>query len=232
MNAKKICITQSNYIPWKGYFDIIRSMDEVILYDDMQYTKRDWRNRNQIKTPQGLLWLSIPVEVKGKYRQAIKDTRISDSHWAEKHWRTLQLNYARAPHFKAYEETIAALYLQCGETFLSAINYRFLEGINRLLGIDTPMRFSSDFQLAEGQTQRLVDLCKQAGATDYYSGPSARDYLDESLFNQEGIRVHYFDFSGYPEYPQLYPPFEHSVTALDLIFNTGVEALQYMKKMY
>jgi len=135
VNTKKVIITQSNYIPWKGYFDSFQLVDEVILYDDMQYTKRDWRNRNQIKTPQGLKWLSIPVEVKGKYFQAIKDTKISEKKWKDKHWKTLQGNYAKAPFFKEYQEIFKDLYLNCEEEYLSLINYRFLEGINKILGI-------------------------------------------------------------------------------------------------
>jgi len=229
MNSKKVIITQSNYIPWKGYFDSIQLVDEVILYDDMQYTKRDWRNRNQIKTPQGVKWLSVPVEVKGKYFQAIKDTKISETKWKQKHWNALKANYAKAPFFNEYKEQFEELYLNCQEEHLSLINYRFLSGINSILGIKTPMRFSSDFTLAEGKTERLVDLCKQLNATDYYTGSAAKNYMDESLFAQENIIVHYLDYSGYPEYEQLYPPFTHAVTVLDLIFNTGKKATSYMK---
>lgn len=229
MSSKKVIITQSNYIPWKGYFDAFQLVDEVILYDDMQYTKRDWRNRNQIKTPQGLKWLSIPVGVKGKYFQAIKDTKISETKWKEKHWRTLQVNYAKTPFLKEYQEVFEELYLNCEEEYLSLINYRFLKGINQILGIETPMRFSSDFTLAEGKTERLVDLCKQVGGTDYYTGAAAKNYMDEGLFEQENIKVHYLDYTGYPEYAQLHPPFAHGVTVLDLIFNMGNEAVNYMK---
>lgn len=229
MSNKKVLITQSNYIPWKGYFDAFQLVDEVILYDDMQYTKRDWRNRNQIKTPQGIQWLSIPVEVKGKYFQSIKDTKISEHNWNEKHWKILQANYAKAFFFKDYKEVIADLYLTCKEEYLSLINYHFLEGINKILGIKTPIRFSSEFTLAEGKTERLVDLCKQVKGTDYYTGPAAKNYMDETLFEQAGIKVHYLDYTGYPEYPQLNPPFTHAVTILDLIFNVGKEATKYMK---
>jgi glutaredoxin-related protein len=229
MKPKKVLITQSNYIPWKGYFDALQLVDEVILYDDMQYTKRDWRNRNQIQTPQGLKWLTIPVEVKGKYFQAIKDTKISESKWKEKHWRTLQMNYAKASFIKEYKDIIEELYLACEEEYLSLINYRFLQGINQILGIKTPMRFSSDFTLVTGKTERLVDLCKQVGGTDYYTGPAAKNYMDESLFEQENIKVHYLDYSGYPIYPQLYTPFVHGITILDLIFNMGSNAVNYLK---
>lgn len=229
MSHKKVVITQSNYIPWKGFFDSIQAVDEFILYDDVQYTKRDWRNRNKIKTPNGEMWLSVPVLVKGKYHQAIKDTKVSEKKWAKKHWQSLKMNYAKAPFFKDYQDEVEDLYLGCEEEYLSLINYRFLKGINRMLGIKTPLRFSWDFDLAEGKTERLVDLCKQVGATDYYSGPAAKAYMDESAFEQEGIKVHYWDYSGYPEYAQMHPPFTHSVTVLDLIFNTGKEAPMYMK---
>lgn len=229
MSRKKVVITQSNYIPWKGYFDSIRAVDEFILYDDVQYTKRDWRNRNKIKTPKGEMWLSIPVLVKGKYYQAIRDTKVSEKKWAKKHWQSLKMNYGKAPFFKDYQDEVEDLYLGCEEEYLSLINYRFLKGINQMLGIETPLRFSWDFSLAEGKTERLVDLCKQVGATDYYSGPAAKAYMDESAFEREGIKVHYWDYSGYPEYDQMHPPFTHSVTVLDLIFNTGAEAPLYMK---
>lgn len=226
---KKVLITQSNYIPWKGYFDSIQLVDEVILYDDMQFTKRDWRNRNQIKTPNGLQWLSIPVEVKGKYFQAINETRISESNWNVKHWKTIQMSYSKAPFFKENKAFFEDLYLNCNEIYLSKINFRFLKGINELLGIDTKISFSSNFTLVEGKTERLVSLCKQLGATDYYSGPAAKDYMEEQLFEEEKIKVHYLDYSNYPEYKQLYPPFTHAVSIIDLLMHTGKDAKGFMK---
>jgi len=231
MKSKKIMITQSNYIPWKGYFDAIRLVDEVILYDDMQYTKRDWRNRNQIKGPNGAQWISIPVEVKGKYFQSIKETKISDQNWGIKHWKMIQANYSKATFFKEYKNLLEDLYTNCDEKYLSLINYHFLEGINNILGISTQMRFSSDFILVDGKTERLIDLCKQLKCTDYYTGPAAKNYINEALFEQENIEIHYLDYTGYPEYPQLFPPFEHGVTVLDLILNTGSDAVKYMKEL-
>lgn len=227
--GKKVIITQSNYIPWKGYFDSIKLVDEVILYDDVQYTKRDWRNRNKIKTPNGLKWLSIPVSVKGKFFQSIADTKISDANWQKKHWGALESNYSKAAFFKDYKDAIEELYLNFNSEYLSEINYHFLKGINNLLDIDTNMRFSSEFNLIEGKTERLIELCKQVNAKDYYTGPSAKNYIDENLFNQENINVHYLDFSNYKPYEQLYPPFSHYVTILDLIFNTGKDSKSYLK---
>jgi hypothetical protein len=228
-SGKKVAILQSNYIPWKGYFDLINMVDEFILYDDVQYTRRDWRNRNIIKTPNGPLWLTIPVEVKGKYYQSIKETLISDREWNRKHWKMIVHNYTKAPHFKDYCSLFEDLYLVSGESHLSQVNYRFLTAICQLLGIKTKLSWSMDYRLVEGQTERLIDLCKQAGATEYISGPAAKNYIDENLFKAEGISLSYIDYSGYPEYPQLYPPFEHKVSIIDLILNTGPDATKYMR---
>jgi hypothetical protein len=225
--SKRVAILQSSYIPWKGYFDLIRKVDEFILYDDAQYTKRDWRNRNQIKTKDGLLWLSIPVEVKGKFTQAVKDVCISDPSWAAQHFKTIAAVYARAPRFQEYRGRIEDLYRGATSTQLSAVNRRFIEGLADILGITTKLSWSMDYELPEGRVERLVALCKQAGATSYLSGPSARDYIaqDARLFADAGIEVGYIDYSSYPEYPQLYPPFEHHVSVIDLIVNAGPEAL-------
>jgi hypothetical protein len=226
---KKIAIVQSNYIPWRGYFDLINLVDEFILFDDMQYTRRDWRNRNVIKTSNSLKWLTIPVQVKGKYFQKIRDTEVSDPSWRQSHWRSILHSYSKADYFPAYKELFEGLYLNSSETFLSQINYSFLSAICQILGIQTKITWSMDYDLVEGKTERLIVLCKQAGATDYLSGPGARDYLDEQLFKSEGIALSYMDYGGYPEYSQLYPPFEPGVSIIDLIFNEGPNATRYMK---
>lgn len=224
-----MAIVQSNYIPWKGYFDLINLVDEFILFDDMQYTRRDWRNRNLIKTSAGLKWLTIPVAVKGNFFQKIKDTTISDSRWPRKHWESIVHSYSKARYFPDYRAAFESLYLGCEETFLSRINYRFLSAICKMLGIAATISWSEDYTSAEGKTERLVSLCRQAGASIYVSGPAARDYLDEALFAEANIEVQYMDYSAYPEYTQLYPPFDHKVSIIDLIFNEGPEATKYMK---
>lgn len=228
--SKIVAILQSNYIPWKGYFDIINKVDEFILYDDMQYTRRDWRNRNKIKTAHGVQWLTIPVEVKGKYYQPIKDTKVSDSAWAENHWKTISQNYRKAPYFADYADALQAIYEQAQQQkYLSQINHLFMKAICTWLGSTTTISWSMDYKIVEGKTERLVALCQQAGADHYISGPAARDYIDDSLFKAAGITLEYMDYSGYPEYSQMYPPFEHGVTVLDLLFHTGKDAPRYMK---
>jgi len=226
--TKKVAILQSNYIPWKGYFDLINTVDEFILYDDMQYTKRDWRNRNLIKTPNGLFWLTIPVNVKGKYHQKIKDTKISDSNWCKEHWKIIKHNYSKAKYFNEFKDLFEYIYNSINTDYLSEINYRFIVEINKILNINTLIKWSSDYYLPKGKTERLVDLCKQAGATEYISGPSAKNYIESDLFETENISLNWMSYDGYKEYEQLYKPFSHYVSILDLIFNTGAEIKNYL----
>jgi len=226
---KKIAILQSNYIPWKGYFDLINMVDEFVLYDNMQYTKRDWRNRNKIQTSEGLKWLSIPVEVKGKYFQKINETKISDKEWGKKHWAMIKQNYSKAPYFKDYKNLFEELYLNNTEEYLSQINYKFIVAICQILEVTTKIRWSSEFKLVNGQTEKLLGICKDCQADIYLSGPAAKGYFDESLAQKENIKVEWMDYSGYKEYHQLFEPFEHGVSILDLIFNEGSQATMYMK---
>jgi len=226
--SKRVAILQSSYIPWKGYFDLMRQVDEFILYDDAQYTRRDWRSRNQIKTKDGLLWLTIPVDVKGKFTQAIKDVCVNDRSWNDRHFKTIAAAYARAPHFREYRDTLEELYRGATSARLSDINRRFIEGLAKMLGIHTKLSWSMDYELPDGRVERLVALCRQAGATSYLSGPAAREYIgkDARLFADAGIEVSYIDYSGYPEYPQLYPPFVHQVSVIDLIVHMGPSAVE------
>lgn len=227
---KRIAISQSNYIPWKGYFDLIHSVDEFVLYDDVQFTKRDWRNRNLIKTPSGLKWLTIPVESKGKFLQKINETRVSEPEWPLLHWSRIVSSYAEAPHFATHGDRLEALYKDTGETMLSAINRRFLTAILGILEIPTRLRSSGEFTLVDDRTGRLVKICEEAGAEVYVSGPTARAYLDISMFEKAGVRVEWMDYSGYPEYRQLHGGFEHAVSVIDLILNEGSNAPRFMKR--
>jgi len=220
---------QSNYIPWKGYFDLINKVDEFILFDDTQYTKRDWRNRNKIKTKNGIKWLTIPVSVKGKYLQKIKETKIIDENWNKQHWQIIKSNYSKSRYYKDYNDVFEELYLNCSEKYLSIINYKFIITINNILNINTKIRFSNEFDLIEGQTEKLLDICKQCDADTYISGPSAKKYFNEDLALQEDIKVEWMDYDSYPLYNQLYLPFNHEVSILDLIFNEGANATKFLK---
>ncbi|MCS6796266.1 MAG: WbqC family protein [Raineya sp.] len=226
----RVIITQSNYIPWKGYFDSINQVDVCVLYDEVQFTKRDWRNRNIIKTPQGTQWLTIPVKVKGNFYQKVQEVEISEKDWAKKHWKTLELNYKKAKCFHEIAPLLADFYQNTQHILLSEINVTLIRLICQILKIQTPIYFSNEFPVRQsGKNERLIDICLQLGATEYYTGASARNYLDEQLFAQHGITVKYWDYSGYPEYSQLYGNFVHEVSIVDLLFNEGFQAPKFMK---
>jgi hypothetical protein len=226
---KKVAISQSNYIPWKGYFDLIASVDEFILFDDMQYTRRDWRNRNLIKTSNGLQWLTVPVIVKGQFNQKIKNTQIANFNWPNKHWQTFLHQYKKSPFFKEISSWLEPQYFSKNYTNLSILNRNFIENICSFLNINTRITSSDDYGIIDGKTERLVDLCKKVQATEYVSGPSAKNYIDIDFFNKEGIKVTWFDYDGYQEYPQLHGPFEHGVSIIDLMFNCGNNSPSYMR---
>ena len=227
--GKRVAIIQSNYVPWKGYFDLIGLVDELILYDEAQYTKNDWRNRNRIKTANGVTWLTIPIRLSGRFGQRICDTEVQDGRWRRKHWATLAQSYAKAPFFENYRADFEQAYLQQDEPMLSKINRSFIELACRLLGISTRISSSLDYESGTGKSEKLVNLCKAVGGTEYLSGPAARAYIDVRVFEKGGIKLQYMDYSGYPEYPQLHGAFEHAVSVLDLLFSTGPDARKYMK---
>ena len=173
--------------------------------------------------------VNCPSEGKGKYDQKIRDTEIDGTEWAMAHWKALALNYRRAPHFDEIAAWIEPLYLAETYTHITQLNRLFIEAICGYLGIKTVIRNSWNYPLVDGKTERLADLCAQAGGTEYISGPSAKDYIEESVFSDRGIKLAWFDYAGYPEYPQLWGEFTHGVTILDLLFNCGIEARRYMR---
>ncbi len=209
---KKVFISQSNYIPWKGYFDAINSVDEFIIIDNVQYTKNDWRNRNKINTPSGPIWLSIPVQTKGFFPQNINQTKVCNNLWAKKHWKSIFLNYARSSNFKEYAPIFEELYLSNNEKYLSKINYKFITQLCSLMQIDTKISQSDSYSWeGKDKTERIINLCKQAKATHYLTGPSAKNYLNETLFKQEKIVLEYIS----------YPPNETiNVSIIDYLFRT------------
>lgn len=225
---KKIAILQSNYIPWKGYFDLIAAVDEFILYDDVQYTKNDWRNRNRIKTPTGIVWITIPVGQ--AINRRIRDVLLPQNDiWKEKHWKMLHANYRRAAHFQEVVTLLEHCYLDNKSTNLSEFNRHLIETICKYLGISTKLSYSWDYGISDGKTERLIDLCIKAGGTEYISGPAARNYIDVNLFKEKRIKLSWFNYDDYPTYPQLWGKFIHHVSVLDLLFNCGKDSPRYMR---
>lgn len=227
---KKVAILQSNYIPWKGYFDIIKMADVFVFYDDVQYTKNDWRNRNQIKTPNGLSWLTIPVTQKS-LNQKINETYASQLNWNKKHWNAITCNYSKSPYFKTFEKDFKDLYLSIETNNLSEINQIFIKKINEILEIKTETIDSRSLDLRGDKNERLIDAVKKLNGTHYISGPAAKSYLDLNKFESQSIQVEWVDYNGYREYSQLFGTFKHNVSVIDLIFNEGSNAVNFLKNI-
>lgn len=224
---KKVAVIQSNYIPWKGYFDIIHDVDLFIFHDDLQYTKNDWRNRNMIKTAQGLSWLTIPVGC--RENRLICEVELTDNSWQKKHWAKIKQSYAKTPYFRHYQNFLEYVYLETEWSNLSALNQFLIKGISKeFLGIKTEFSDSREFCLKTQKLDRLLELLCKAETTLYVSGPSAKAYIDQQKFLAVNIELVYKDYSSYPEYSQQFPPFEHTVSILDLLFNCGMTAPDYI----
>lgn len=227
---KSIAILQSNYIPWKGYFRLIDQVDEFVILDEVQFTKNDWRNRNRIKTRDGVQWITIPVRQE-HLDQKISEIQVSDTRWPRKHWNSWAQNYGKARHFKDYAEQVESWYGEAGKlVHLSDINRLFIRNLCLIFGVETRLTSCEDYELSGDRVQRLINICLQSGANRYLSGPAARDYLDESRFAAQGIEVQWMDYSGFPQYDQLFAPFEHGVSMLDLLFNAGASVPEYFRK--
>ena len=220
---KKVAVLQSNYIPWKGYFDIIHDVDEFIFYDEVQFTKNDWRNRNRISTPSGIQWLTIPTT--GSITQTIDEVETAGSQWQRKHYNSLVTYYSKAPYFSKYKEFLENFYLGKTWSNLSQLNRYLIIHIARdFLGIKTFFTNSREYASHGSGHEKLLSLLISAGADYYVSGPAAKSYIRAEDYKNAGIELHWKDYSSYPEYRQLNEPFCHNVTILDLLFNTGDSA--------
>jgi hypothetical protein len=224
---KKVVILQSNYIPWKGYFDLIHDADVFVFYDDLQFTKNDWRNRNKIKSPQGTQWLSIPVGT--DKNRLICEVALTDLSWQKTHWETIRQQYGKCKYFAKYQQFFEQIFLQTEWTHLSSLNQHLIKSIaSEILGITTEFADSRLFALSGQKQDRLLDLVKKTKATQYISGPAAKSYIVASEFDALGVELVWKDYAGYPEYSQKHPPFEHGVSILDLIFNEGPDSSWYI----
>lgn len=222
----RLVVLQSNYVPWPGYFDLMASADTFVVYDSVQYTKNDWRNRNRLVTAQGAVWLTIPVETAGRPRQRIRDARVADGRWARKHWKTVQQVLGRQPHFAEHAAAWEQWYQQAeGLTFLHDINLLFLRGLAGQLGITTDLVDDTAFTLtATTPTDRLVELCALTEASRYLTGPAAAGYLDSGAFERAAVELEVIDYGGYPAYPQRSAIFDGRVSTFDLLANRGPNA--------
>lgn len=223
----KVIITQPNYIPWKGYFSNMRGVDYLVMYDDVQYTKRDWRNRNFIITKNGPLLLTIPVNTKGKFYQKINQTTVSDKNWNQKHWNLIEDNYKKTKFFYEYKNHFYDLYFSIQTDIISEINLIFIQKIIELLNLNIKIIKSSDLNISGDRNTRLLNICKTLDCDTYYSGPAAKSYMDEEMFTNNSIQVKYYDYNNFKEYKQNWDGFTHQVSILDMFFNLGSETINY-----
>lgn len=224
----KCVVLQPSYIPWRGYFHQIQKADVFVFYDDVQFDRGGWRNRNRVKTTNGPVWLTVPVGKKGSFELPINQIQINwDRPWPKTHIATIQQAYAKAPFFRDYRLVLDEFYSGHPQ-LLADFTIETTIRLARLLGIAHTRFVRSSELAADGRkTDRLVSLLSQVGATHYISGPSAKDYLEEEKLSAAGITLEYMVYD-YPEYPQLFPPFDPQVSILDLMMMTGPEASRYI----
>lgn len=225
---KKLAILQPNYLPWKGVFDLIHRVDVFVFLDDVQYTERDWRNRNKIPTIEGATWITVPVKNSNRRGQLIYEAEIDNSvNWQKKHFNSFLMNYAKASYFKEYKWILEDLYLDKKWTKLTELNIYSTKLISEVLGIKAEFINSVDLNSKRSRDDKLIDICKKLNGDYYLSGPTAKAYIDPRKFSNQDIKLDYISYE-YPEYRQLHEPFNHHVTVLDLIFNCGPDAPYYI----
>lgn len=225
----RVAIIQSCYIPWKGFFDLIGRCDRYVMYDSAQFVKGHWHNRNRIKTAAGTRWLTIPVKTSGRLGQPIREVEISEK-WAERHWSAIKQAYKQAAHFADHAELVRSWYEQADRTeSLSQVNAIFIAGIASLLKLTTAITTDAEYRPEGAPSEKVLAIARAAGADHYLSGPSAKSYLDESIFSELGIAVEWMSYGAYKPYRQLHGSFVHEISSLDLLFNTGPEAPRYLR---
>lgn len=225
---KTVAIVQSSFIPWKGYFDLANQVDEFVFFDDVQFTKRDWRSRNYINSKKGLQLLSVPIKVKGRRYQKIYDAEIADKMWGRKHWASIEHSYRSAPFFYEIEKILKPIFLEKKYSLLHKLNKDLIEKISQYLNIKTKFTESARIKSSGYKTDKLIQICKSIGATNYLSGPSAKSYIEEEEFINEGIEVNWVNYDNYPKYKQVNPVFCHNVSIIDVLFNVGPASSKYI----
>jgi WbqC-like protein family len=215
-----VVVLQPGYLPWLGFFDQMRRADVFVYYDDVQYDTHGWRNRNRIKTQHGPLWLTVPVRHSGLSKPRILDVAIDTrTSWAKKHVTSIRQAYAAAPFAKQYVPALEELLLRPWERLVD-LDLAVAGLMAEWLGLRTRVERASALGIEGGQNERLVNICRHFGATNYLTGSAARDYLDVPLFARSGVEVEWQDFV-HPVYPQLHGDFVPYLSAVDLVFNRG-----------
>lgn len=227
----RIAIMQPTYLPWIGYFDLMDQVDLFVFLDQVQFAKRSWQQRNRIKTPKGLEWISVPVRVRGRYLQKINEVIISDPDFWQVHLRSIQYNYSRSYYFKEYFEQLMEIYGKGSPwNYLLDLNLTLIEWIAKTIGITTPMIKSSSLGVKGKRSNLLVEICKEVGADKYISPIGSAGYLLNELdeFEKLGIQVLFHNYQ-HPEYRQCFGPFIPYASCIDLLLNEGPYSLNVIR---
>ena len=225
----RVTILQPSYLPWLGFFEQMTRSDKFVLLDDVQYTRRDWRNRNKVRVKEGWVWLTVPVQQKSRFSQSLLETRIDNSvSWRRKHLETLRQHYCKAPFFEKYFPRCQQIYEKDWE-FLFDLCLETIQFLKEEMGIETPLLRSSEMKPGGEKTERLVSICRELGATHYLSGESGSNYIAEEHFSSQGIELEYQNYE-HPVYPQRYTGFVPHLSAIDLLFNCGEQSLGILKQ--
>jgi hypothetical protein len=219
----KIAIAQPTYLPWLGYFDLIDQVDVFVLLDSVQFEKQSWQQRNRVKTPAGLQWLTVPVRIKGRSAQLIKDVEIAEPDFYIKHLNLVREHYRTAVHFENILAPLSVILKELAQNGnLAAMNIRLIEWFATMLRIRTPLVRSSTLGVQGKRSWLNLAICEALGATEYYSAIGSADYLlqEIGIFRDRGVEVHFHNFQ-HPEYKQLFPPFCSHASVLDLLLNEG-----------
>jgi hypothetical protein len=230
-HAVKIAIAQPTYLPWLGYFDLLDQVDKFVLLDTVQFEKQSWQQRNRIKTPTGLLWLTVPVIFRGRLGQRIVDVEIREADFWRDHLRAVELNYRRAPFFDEHYPALSELLRRASSGLrLAELTITLFLWLAKTLGIKTPVARSSELAVDGKRTNLLAEICNLSGATTYVSPLGSADYLLNELPILSGRGVNaVFQHYEHPAYRQLFPPFHAHASVLDLLFNEGENALAIIR---
>jgi len=224
----RIAVLQPGYLPWLGFFDQEMSVDTFVIYDDVQFDRRGWRNRNRVKSTDGWAWLSVPVIQKGKYEQKVNEVLIDNERpWKKKHLGTIESFYKKAPYFEPLYPQLAQI-IERDWQYLWELDLALIGWLNEIIGIETPLKLASTLEVEGTKSKRLLNICRKLGADEYYSGAAARHYLELDLFRENGIDVFYQEYD-HPKYPQLHGDFVTHLSALDLVMITAPESGRIIK---
>jgi hypothetical protein len=229
IKSMRVTILQPSYLPWLGFFEQMHRSDQFVLYDDVQFTRRDWRNRNRVRVQEGSVWLTVPVIQKNKYEQSLLETKIDNStSWKRKHLETIRSHYSKTPFFDLHFPWCEKVFNSEWD-FLLDLSLETIQYLKEQLKINTPLLRSSELGGTGDKTERLISICKQLGATQYLSGESARNYISEKDFSDQDIELEYQEYQ-HPEYPQRYEGFVPFLSTIDLLFNCGDKSLEFLKQ--